>query len=142
MISQMPEGFPPLTLATQRALCAVSLKFPEKLVPTLDALFRSFWADGNPKIGQPEGFVPVLENVLGKNGTQEVLQAANQPEAKSLLSANTDRAFKSGAFGLPWFECTNSSGKTEGFWGIDHLGQVANFLELDRSADSGFRALL
>lgn len=75
MISQMPEGFPPLTLPTQRALCAISLKFPEKLVPTLEAFFRSFWADGNPKIGQPEGFVPVLEKVIGKNGTQEVLQA-------------------------------------------------------------------
>lgn len=65
-----------------------------------------------------------------------------QPETKSLLNANTDRAFKSGAFGLPWFECTNSQGKTEGFWGIDHLGQAADFLGLDRSVEKGFRASL
>ena len=163
MVNHMPEGFPPLTLAAQRALSAISLKYPEKLIPTLEAFYGTFWVEGNSKVSQPEGFVPVLENVLGKNATQEVLQAvcgsvslkttlyvkllltsrqANQPEAKSLLTSNTDRAFKGGAFGLPWFECTNSSGETEGFWGIDHLGQVANFLGLDRSADAGFRALL
>lgn len=55
--------------------------------------------------------------------------------------SNTDRAFKEGAFGLPWFECTNENGKTEGFWGIDHLGQVADFLDLNRK-DAGFKALL
>lgn len=66
----------------------------------------------------------------------------SQPEIKSLLSANTGRAFKAGAFGIPWFECTNSQGETEGFWGIDHLGQVAGFLGLDRSVEKGFRASL
>lgn len=47
----------------------------------------------------------------------------------------------SGAFGLPWFECTNSKGETEGFWGVDHMGLVVEFLGLDRS-DQGFKALL
>ncbi|KAK5789002.1 hypothetical protein VI817_009960 [Penicillium citrinum] len=70
-----------------------------------------------------EGFAPVLESVLGKQAVQETLSAE-------------------GAFGLPWFQCTNSEVKTEGFWGIDHLGVVADFLGLDRSRDSGFRALL
>lgn len=64
-----------------------------------------------------------------------------QPDVKGLLMSNTDRAFKEGAFGLPWFECTNENGKTEGFWGIDHLGQVADFLDLNRK-DAGFKALL
>lgn len=66
----------------------------------------------------------------------------SQPDVKSLLMSNTDRSFKAGAFGLPWFECTNANGTTEGFWGVDHLGQVADFLGLDRSRDAGFRALL
>ncbi|KAJ5096074.1 hypothetical protein NUU61_005430 [Penicillium alfredii] len=142
MAEGFPENFPPLTLAVQRALCAISKNSPEKLAPTLTALYRSFWVDGNTKIGQPEGFTPVLESVLGKSETQEVLSAMTQPDIKTLLSSNTDRAFKSGAFGLPWFECTNSDGKTEGFWGIDHLGQVADFLGLDRSQDKGFKASL
>jgi 2-hydroxychromene-2-carboxylate isomerase len=66
----------------------------------------------------------------------------NNPDIKNLLTENTDRSFKSGAFGLPWFECTNSKGETEGFWGVDHIGQVADFLGLDRSLDKGFRAAL
>lgn len=70
-----------------------------------------------------------------------IIQAL-QPQIKGLLASNTERAFKSGAFGLPWFECTNSKGETEGFWGIGHLGQVADFLGLDRTADKGFRASL
>ncbi|GIK03584.1 hypothetical protein Aspvir_007656 [Aspergillus viridinutans] len=142
IIEQTPAGFPPLTLAPQRALCAISQKAPERFVPTVEALFRSFWVEGNAQVGRPEGFGPVLEKVLGNEGAGEILKAMSQDEVKSLLSANTDRAFKFGAFGLPWFECTNSKGETEGFWGIDHLGQVADFLELDRSLDKGFRAVL
>lgn len=61
---------------------------------------------------------------------------------KELLNKNTNAALEDGAFGLPWFMCTNEKGEKEGFWGVDHLGQVALFLGLDRSADGGFRALL
>jgi hypothetical protein len=51
-------------------------------------------------------------------------------------------AFNDGAFGLPWFTCINSEGKTEGFWGLDHLGQVSDFLGLDRPRMGGWKALL
>lgn len=40
-----------------------------------DALYHSFWVEGNAKIGQPEGFLPVLERVLGKDGAGEVFKA-------------------------------------------------------------------
>lgn len=66
----------------------------------------------------------------------------SHPDIKALLLSNTDRSFGAGAFGLPWFECTNSRGETEGFFGVDHIGQVADFLGLDRSLDKGFRAAL
>lgn len=81
MTNHMPEGFPPLTLATQRVLSAISLKSPESLVPATDALYRSFWVDGNAKIGQPEGFIPVLEGLLGKNATEEILKAVRGPRS-------------------------------------------------------------
>ncbi|KAF7586802.1 hypothetical protein BBP40_008320 [Aspergillus hancockii] len=142
IVEQTPEGFPPMTLATERALCAVSMKSPEKLIATIEALYHSFWVQGNAKIAQVEGFSPVLTSVFGKDGAQGILEAANEPEIKAALKANTDQAFKSGAFGIPWFECTNSKGETEGFFGIDHLGQVVEFLGLDRGSDQGFRALL
>jgi 2-hydroxychromene-2-carboxylate isomerase len=66
----------------------------------------------------------------------------NNPDVKALLTANTGRSFDSGAFGLPWLVCTNTKGETEGFFGVDHLGQVADFLGLDRALDRGFRAAL
>ncbi len=67
---------------------------------------------------------------------------------KQALIANTDQAFDAGAFGLPWMVCTNAQGKTEGFFGVDHLGQVAQFLGLggrgvsEGSKGAGWKALL
>lgn len=75
MVEEMPDGFPPRTLGVQRALCALSLKAPAKLPAAIEALYRSFWVDGNSKIGEPEGFTPVFESVLGKQETQELLSA-------------------------------------------------------------------
>lgn len=63
-------------------------------------------------------------------------------EGKALLVKNTDKALQDGAFGLPWFMCTNSKGETEGFWGVDHLGQVCNFLGLDRPQMGGWKSVL
>ncbi len=38
---------------------------------------------------------------------------------------------------------TSAAGETEHFWGLDHIGQVVDFLGLDRSAETGgWRALL
>ncbi|KAJ5145057.1 thioredoxin-like protein [Penicillium atrosanguineum] len=141
MADKTPDGFPVRTLAVQRALCALSQKAPAKMPAVLEALYRAFWVERNSKIGEPEGFQPILESVLGKQDTEEILSAMGQPDVKGLLMSNTDRAFKEGAFGLPWVVCTDANGKTEGFWGVDHLGQVADFLGLDRR-DAGFKALL
>lgn len=64
-----------VTLPAQRALCAIAQKRPNQLVPAIEAFYRALWVDGNAKIGQPEGFGPVLEKVLGQSGAQEILQA-------------------------------------------------------------------
>jgi 2-hydroxychromene-2-carboxylate isomerase len=66
----------------------------------------------------------------------------SKKEGKDLLLKNTDKAFEDGAFGLPWFKCTNSKGETEGFWGVDHLGQVTDFLGLERPKTGGWKAML
>lgn len=72
-----PDGFPPKTLNAQRALCAISQKFPAKLPSVLEALYRSFWVDRNAKIGEVEGFAPVLQGVLGQQETQDILSAVS-----------------------------------------------------------------
>ena len=79
--------------------------------------------------------------------SDEIIVLAEAATAgKQRLIENTDRAFADGAFGLPWMVCTNASGATEGFWGVDHLGQVAQFLGLERApgkADkAGWKAVL
>ncbi|KAI1964816.1 hypothetical protein LOZ58_001506 [Ophidiomyces ophidiicola] len=161
---ETPKGFPIMTLAVQRALCAVVSEVPNKLAPCLDALYHSLWVESNSEVGKPEGFVPVLSRVLGNETAEKMalkvwdtslrvdfsIWAACSPikykstteEVKNMLLANTERAVASGAFGLPWVECTNSKGEVECFFGVDHLGQVAQFLDLETVADKGFRSSL
>ena len=144
MVDEAPAGFPPLTLNTQRALCALQLSEPAKIPDALDALYASFWRDGNGQIAKPEGFGPVLEKALGKEKAADVLKRMGSAEAKKRLSENTDKAMQSGAFGIPWWECENSKGEVECFWGFDHLGQVVRFLGLDGrvEVEEGMRAML
>ncbi len=144
MITEAPAGFPPLTLNTQRALCALQLSNPAKIPDVLDALYASFWKDGNGAIGKPEGFGPILEKVLGNEEAGDVLARMGGKEAKGRLSENTDKAMQSGAFGIPWWECENERGEVECFWGFDHMGQVVRYLGLDGrvEVEEGMRAML
>ncbi|KAI1994750.1 hypothetical protein LOZ53_001708 [Ophidiomyces ophidiicola] len=139
---ETPKGFPIMTLAVQRALCAVASEVPNKLAPCLDALYHSLWVESNSEVGKPEGFVPVLSRVLGNETAEKMALKSTTEEVKNMLLANTERAVASGAFGLPWVECTNAKGEVECFFGVDHLGQVAQFLDLETMADKGFRSSL
>lgn len=85
---------------------------------------------------------PVLASVLGEKDAQGVLEATGGKEVKALLGKNSEAAMADGAFGLPWFVCTNAEGERETFWGVDHLGEVCDFLGLDRDGERGFRAML
>jgi 2-hydroxychromene-2-carboxylate isomerase len=77
IIEGFPKGFPIRTLPVQRALCAISQRTPEKLAEVIDAIFHSFWVDGNTTVGAPEGFAPLIESVLGKQETEEVVSAVS-----------------------------------------------------------------
>ena len=63
-------------------------------------------------------------------------------EAKAILDESTQKAVNSGGFGLPWFDCINAQGAKESFWGIDHLGRLVDFMQLDANLDDSFRVLL
>jgi len=137
----MPQPFPQSTVQTQRALCAISVACPDKLTPCFEALYHAFWVEGQTPIGKPEVFGPVLSKILGEQQCKEILQKASEPEAKKMLSDNTNSAIEEGAFGLPWFITTNAQGEKEGFWGFDHLGQVVDHLGLEREGE-GYKAML
>ncbi|KAL2069469.1 hypothetical protein VTL71DRAFT_14148 [Oculimacula yallundae] len=137
-----PEPFPQNTLPTMRSVCALQLTHPSKVHAYMTALYKTFWVDLEP-VSNPEVFGKVLAEVLGsEEQAKEVLKKMGESEAKELLKKNTDEAFKSGSFGAPWFEAVNAQGEKQGFWGINHLGLLIEFLGLERGKDQAFRSLL
>ncbi|OQO08846.1 hypothetical protein B0A48_05736 [Cryoendolithus antarcticus] len=138
----VPEGFPANTLASGRTLALIEREHPSQLPAAYSALFRTYWVDGSP-VQKPEVVASALATVFGKAEAEELVARTGEAEVKKLLNSNTELALQSGAFGLPWFECTNSEGVKEGFWGVDHFGQVVDFLGLERrEGGEGFRSML
>ncbi|KAJ5157119.1 2-hydroxychromene-2-carboxylate isomerase [Penicillium canariense] len=142
MTEAVPKGFPASTIDAQTVLSLIAESSPEKLVGVTGQLFHTFWAKGDTSISTAANLFPLIERELDQEVASRILQVAENLESKELLTDNTQRAFDSGAFGLPWFECINADGEKEGFWGIDHLGRVADFLHLNTSLDQSFRVLL
>jgi 2-hydroxychromene-2-carboxylate isomerase len=170
MQDNAPDGFPPLTLTIMRALCALTVlhEGQAKLIKTLDVLYHDYWVE-HKKTNEKNVLAEILGRVLGKEdsekgrwfsafllvevmfvwshwkcadlGVTTVMEMAGK-EGKELLAKNTDRALADGAFGLPWFVATNIEGKTETFWGVDHLGQVTAHLGLEKPKTGGWKALL
>ncbi|KAJ5403497.1 2-hydroxychromene-2-carboxylate isomerase [Penicillium cosmopolitanum] len=134
----IPEGFPASTGNLQAALAGVAAHAPENIVAITEKLFTIFWEEGKTKIIDQEEFQLVFQSEMEENRLSDVFN----DQTKAILNRNTESAFNAGAFGLPWFECTNPEGEVEGFWGIDHLGRVADFLRLDKSLDNSFNVLL
>ncbi|KAI0876331.1 HCCA isomerase/glutathione S-transferase kappa [Hypoxylon argillaceum] len=129
MAAENPPNFPPNTLQVMRAVCGVA-DDQEKLCALLERFYHEFWVN-HVQIAQPDAFIPIFKDVLGAEVGERVLAEA-ATKGKATLTKNTDRAFSTGAFGLPWLVCTNAKGETEGFWGVDHFGQVARFLDLPK----------
>ena len=152
MNSEQPANFPPLTLNIMRHLAVLDSihsgsnssrgKGQERLIAALDALLHAFWVE-HQETNKPEVLQSILRDILGNSDADQVGAMAATQEGKQILLKNTDKAFADGAFGLPWFVCTNKKGETEGFWGVDHLGQVATFLEIEKpQGRQGWTALL
>lgn len=107
----------------------------------MDSLYKSFWVD-RKTIGKPEVIAEALEPVLGKDGVKECLEGIKSEEVKKTLMGNTQKSFDEGAFGLPWFVAENEKGEKEGFWGVDHMGQLLEFLGVEARGEKGYKAML
>lgn len=138
----MPGGFPILTLVLMRHLAALRQLDgnQNRLVELLDIFSRELWVN-HADVHKPEVFSPILQKVLGNADAAKVAEAAAGP-LKKLLNDNTDQAFNDQAFGLPWMVCTNAKGEKESFWGVDHMGQLALFLGLEKPTTRGWQAVL
>jgi 2-hydroxychromene-2-carboxylate isomerase len=152
---QAPDGFPANTLHVMRTICALSrlASSPDggpsqpaqqqAITKALDAFFDAYWVR-NRNVADKEVVAEVLRGAGWDN--KDVMARVSEltgGEGKALLAENTDRAFADGAFGLPWFACENDRGEKEGFWGVDHLGVVLDFLGLEKPAGrKEWRAML
>ncbi|KAK3315235.1 hypothetical protein B0H66DRAFT_536108 [Apodospora peruviana] len=137
---QMPPNFPPSTEEIMSALSIVAEedagKGSNNLVKCLDELYRKYWVELVPTF-ESRMLEDVLGSVLSAEEAKRILALAST-RGKQLLAHNTDLAFAAGAFGLPWVVCTRTTtttttiteSDTEGFFGVDHLGLVARFLNL------------
>ncbi|KAF2454827.1 thioredoxin-like protein [Lineolata rhizophorae] len=166
MLPAPPRTFPTRTLPTQRALTALlhsplptalssssaPAPGPAAALPAAAAaLYDALWArDRN--VGDAAVLLEVLAGVPGVGGEAGaralVEERAASKEVKEGLVRATQRAFDEGAFGVPWIVdvgkglATNAKGETEGFFGFDHLGQVIDFLGLERPASRGWKAMM
>lgn len=147
MKQQSPPNFPPRTLTIMRALAALQELDggrQDRLVGVLDALWHEFFVK-HTQTHELHELRRILTGVLGGGAEADgVLKAASSDAeggGKKTLMQNTEVAFKGGAFGLPWMACTRVDGQSESFWGVDHLGQVASFLGLEK-LETGWKALL
>ncbi|KAI9791913.1 MAG: hypothetical protein M1833_001295 [Piccolia ochrophora] len=140
----VPEGFPPNTLAVQRALSVIATESPALLPDALAALYRVFWVEGRNVVDEAV-MGGALAEVVGREAVEGVLEKSKDV-GKKALTANTERALEEGCFGLPYFLATNAKGEQENFWGFDHLGQVVDHLGIGRAqgsgVESGWRAML
>jgi 2-hydroxychromene-2-carboxylate isomerase len=82
----------------------------------LEAVLKAMWEDGQ-KMDDPA----VVSAVLRAAGldAEAILEAAQDPDVKAELAANTSAAAARGAFGIPTFFIGN-----EMFFGKERLGQV------------------
>lgn len=142
MDPEFPANFPPLTLPNMRALCALTAITPGQasLCSALDALYHAYWVE-HKETHKPDVLVEVLKGALGEDLTKNIVDLMAS-KGKQILAENMHKALADGAFGLPWLTCTNARGEKEGFWGVDHIGQVAAFMDLEKPKMGGWRSML
>ncbi|CEJ87562.1 hypothetical protein VHEMI04453 [[Torrubiella] hemipterigena] len=142
MKDDIPAGFPIMTLNLMRHLAALrDLDGNQtRMVELIDVLSNELWAK-HTEIHKPEVFQPILQRALGATDYAKLVEAV-PTKGKSLLMANTDKAFADQAFGLPWLVCTNAKGETQTFWGVDHLGVAASFMGLEKPSAGPWKSVL
>lgn len=98
-----PRGFPINTLPIQRVLTSLSLSHPQSVESAIALFYENFWVHYNEP-AKPENTLAIIRTIVGSDEeAQKVLDGAKEEDVKKALAANTDKAFKDGAFGLPWF---------------------------------------
>jgi 2-hydroxychromene-2-carboxylate isomerase len=111
---KMNPHFPVNTMFVMRG--AVAAQHMGCLTPYIDAMMTAMWVNG-----LDASDADVVRGILDAAGLDSaaILAACNDPEIKSELMANTEKAATRGAFGVPTFFIGD-----EMFWGKERLAQV------------------
>lgn len=73
MSEAIPEAFPASTSDVQFALSLLATQFPDKLVPTVDKLYRGFWEEGSSRVLTESGFTALFESELGTENAKQIV---------------------------------------------------------------------
>jgi 2-hydroxychromene-2-carboxylate isomerase len=122
---KMPPSVFPVNSVKAMRMCLV-LAPQGRLVPFARAVFEAYWGDDRD-ISQDTVLRDVCEG-LGLDA-DALLAAAEAPEIKAQLRANTDEVMARGGFGSP----TLFVGKTDIYFGNDRLPLVRAALERARA---------
>jgi 2-hydroxychromene-2-carboxylate isomerase len=111
---RMNPHFPINSMLLMRG--AVAAKRQGCLMPYVEVIMTAMWEEGDNT-----GDEAVVRRVLDGGGldADALVAACNDPEVKSELAANTEKAAARGAFGVPTFFVGEDM-----FWGKERLGQV------------------
>jgi hypothetical protein len=85
MSEAIPDGFPASSAGVQLALCLVAKRHPDKLVDTVERVYREYWAEGNSKVLTPDGFSAIFEAQLGAENAKHILQEVRDSALLELL---------------------------------------------------------
>ncbi|KAJ3299933.1 hypothetical protein HK104_005845 [Borealophlyctis nickersoniae] len=118
-----PPEFPAMSLKAQRALTAIRLYHPDKLVEASRSLWKCYWSEGRSLNNDLAAY---LSPVVGADATETLLtKTINEPAVKDELTRVTKEAIEvHGAFGAPWIVVENG-GMKETFFGSDRFEAVA-----------------
>lgn len=104
----------------QRCMIYVKRTYPRERFETT---FLSLWEwmyYKNIDISKSEHMAELLKSHnYSDREIKAILDAAQSPEYKEALTANTQKALDQGAYGAPWFWVRNKDGKEEPFFGSD-----------------------
>jgi 2-hydroxychromene-2-carboxylate isomerase len=160
---ESPPGFPGNTSLIGRVLSVLARdpdtytpdkidadgnEYPfEPLLPlTLRALWEGYWGASDDSFLERSRLVEILTWVLRNEArAEELVSKGEEEEAKEMLKKETSIAVEKGAFGLPWMVARNDKGVEKGFFGVDHMGIMGDWLGRTCESEEGvnaWRALL
>ena len=118
---ELPDGFPPNTIAAQRAYYWLRDRDAGKAKAFARAVYRACFGEGRDVTGAEA----VAEIAAAETGAApgDVLAAVQDQAVKDMLREATDAAIARGVFGSPFFVVDGES-----FWGNDRLDEVDAWL--------------